>query len=410
MAALALGQLECQWDDERVADLSEVAALAATLPPYDADAVLALTAQLRADGHPSDVVSSALTQSRLRARAVAKFGSTAHRLLLTADGLEQATRPVVAEHRVRRYAALPASRVADLCCGIGGDTLAFAAAGIDVLAVDRDPLTCEIVTANAAALGLAKRVAVRCADVTGVDPVAAGCDAAFVDPARRTGRGRIFDPTGYSPPLSYVSELAATVPTAAKVAPGLPHDSIPDAAEAEWVSVDGDVVETTLWFGALRSDAARRATLLPDRHTLVADPSQSPPEVGPIRHWLYEPDGAVLRAGLVPEVAAIVDGSLLDASIAYVTSDRLLGTPFATAYEVRDVLPFSVKRLQAYVRQHRIGVLEVKKRGTAVTPEALRAQLRLDGLNSATIVMTRAAGDHVVLVVERADQDQNSAL
>jgi SAM-dependent methyltransferase len=382
-------------------DLADVAALAAALPPYDEAATLSLTERLRAAGHPPDLIAAALTQNRLRARAVPKFGALAARLFFTADGLEQATRRIVAEHRVRRFAALPTGRVADLCCGIGGDTLAFAAAGIDVLAVDNDPSTTAMVVANAAALGLAHRVQVRCADVTSIDPGAAGCDAAFVDPARRTERGRVFDPTSYSPPLAFVAQLASKLPTAAKVSPGLPHTSIPSAAEAEWVSVDGDVVETTLWFGGLRSAADRRATVLPSARSLVADPSLSPPPVGGVQRWLYEPDGAVLRAGLVAEVAAIVDGSLLDPSIAYVTSGTLLDTPFATAYEVHDVLPFSVKRLQTYVRQHRIGVLEVKKRGTAVTPEALRAQLRLSGGNRATVVLTRLAGNQVAIVVER---------
>lgn len=392
-------------------ELPAVAALAAALPPYDENAVLALTDQLRAQAYSADVIAAALTQSRLRARATTKFGIAADRLLFTANGLEQATRPIVAEYRFRRFLELNPARVADLCCGIGADTWAFANAGIDVLAVERDPLTAAIAAENAAALHITQRVEVRCADVTSVDVVAAGCNAAFIDPARRTERARVFDPTGYSPPLSFVTELAARLPTAAKVAPGLPHSSIPDGAEAEWVSVDGDVAETTLWYGALRSSAARRATVLPAGETLVADPSMSPPEVGPVRRWLYEPDGAVLRARLVANVATIVDGSLLDASIAYVTSDVLLDSPFATAYEVRDVLPFSVKRLQAYMRQHRIGVLDVKKRGTAVTPEALRAQLRLEGPNRATIVLTRLSGKQIAIVVDHVpDQDQNSAL
>ncbi len=391
--------------------LAEVAALAASLPSYDEGVVLSLTTRLRNEGYAPDLIAAALTQSRLRARAVTKFGAAARRMLFTADGLEQATRPGAAEHRVRRYAELPTRRVADLCCGIGGDTIAFAAAGFDVLAVDYDPSTSAILTANVAEFGLANRVRVRCADATSIDPVAAGCDAAFVDPARRTTHGRVFDPTAHSPPLAFVSELAHRLPTAAKVAPGLPHTSIPSAAEAEWVSVDGDVVEATLWFGPLRSGATRRATLLPAGETLVEDPSQSPPRVGSIRRWLYEPDGAVLRAGLVTQVATLVDGSLIDPSIAYVTSDTLLATPFATAYEVRDVLPFSVKRLKAYLRQRRVGVLEVKKRGTAVTPESLRAQLRLKGPARATIVLTRVAGDQMAIVVDRVNgQDQNSAL
>ena len=284
--------------------------------------------------------------------------------------------------------------MADLCCGIGADTWAFADADIDVLAVERDPLTAAIAAENAVALHLTQRVEVRRADATSVDVVAADCNAAFIDPARRTQRARVFDPTGYSPPLSFVTELATRLPTAAKVAPGLPHSFIPDRAEAEWVSVDGDVVETTLWYGALRSSAARRATVLPAGGTLVADPSVPPSQVGPVRRWLYEPDGAVLRAGLVANVAAIVDGSLLDASIAYVTSDTLLATPFAAAYEVRDVLPFSVKRLQAYTRQHRIGVLDVKKRhgGDAGKPACTAAAARTRPGNSRTDAASREAG------------------
>ena len=115
-------------------------------------------------------------------------------------------------------------RVADLCCGIGGDLVALAGAGLEVLAVDHDPLTVEVARANARILGIEASVEVRCADVTGLDLRGEGCDAVFVDPARRSGGRRTFDPEGYSPPFSFVSTVAAQVPaTAAKVAPGIPH-------------------------------------------------------------------------------------------------------------------------------------------------------------------------------------------
>ena len=97
-----------------------------------------------------------------------------------------------------------------------------------------------------------------------------------------------------------------------------------------------------------------------------------------------------------------MDGALLDPSIAYVTADRLLPTPFATAYEVSDVLPFSPKRLRALLRARRVGQLVVKKRGSAVEPEQLRRQLRLEGPESAVVVLTRVAGSPTVLLARPA--------
>jgi hypothetical protein len=198
-----------------------------------------------------------------------------------------------------------------------------------------------------------------------------------------------------------VLAIAGRVPaTGAKLAPGIPHEVLPADAEAEWVSDGGDVVECAVWFGPLGSGVRRRATLLPSGATLTAD-GFTPGEVGPVRRYLYEPDGAVIRAGLVAEAAALVDGNLVDPSIAYVTADELRATPFLTAYEVTDVMPFGLKRLRALLRSRGVGRLTVKKRGSAITPESLRQQLRLAGPEDATIVLTRVAGAATVLVVER---------
>ena len=213
--------------------------------------------------------------------------------------------------------------VADLCCGIGGDAIALARAGIRVLAVDRDPLTAQAARANADALGLAGLVEVREADVTEVDT--ASYDAVFVDPARRGGRGRIFDPEAYSPPLSWAVQAARKAPHAAlKVAPGIPHDAVPAEAEAEWVSDGGDVKEAVLWFGT--EPGAVRATLLPGPRTLLSR-GLPDPQVRPVGRYLYEPDGAVIRAHLVAEVAEQLDGGLIDATIAYVTADDVALDP-----------------------------------------------------------------------------------
>jgi hypothetical protein len=378
----------------------EGARLLDLIPPYDESTALSVGARLRRDGFSDELVAAALTQARLRALGRVKFGPDADRMFFTPEGLEQATRPAVAARHAARFAGAAVASVADLCCGIGGDLQQLAGAVDRVLGVDRDPVTVAVARANVDALGLAGRTEVLCEDVTAVD--LAGWDGVFIDPSRRRSGGRrTFDPSGYSPPYDVVLDLAGRVPAmGAKLAPGIPHEVLPADAEAEWVSDGGDVVECALWFGPLASGVRRRATLLPSGATLTAD-AFTPGEVGPVRQYLYEPNGAVIRAGLGAEVAALVDGNLVDQSIAYVTADALVTTPFMTAYEVTDVMPFGLKRLRALLRSRGVGRLTVKKRGSAITPESLRQQLRLSGPEEATIVLTRVAGSATVLLVQR---------
>ncbi|MGA5727824.1 class I SAM-dependent methyltransferase [Streptomyces seoulensis] len=356
---------------------------------------LAVATRLRRT-HPAGLVSAALGQARLRQRAEAKFGAEdARAMFFTPNGVEQSTRASVAAYRAERMRALGVTSVADLCCGIGGDALALARAGIRVLAVDRDPLTAAVARANAEVLGLAELIEVREADVTEVGT--AGYDAVFVDPARRGGRGRIFDPEAYSPPLSWAVATALAAPRAAlKIAPGIPHEAVPAEAEAEWISDGGDVKEAVLWFGT-GSPGGVRATLLPGPRTLegrgLPDPAVRPPG-----RYLYEPDGAVIRAHLVAEVAEELDGGLLDETIAYITADELRPTPYATAYEITDRMPFNVKKLKALLRERGVGNLTVKKRGSAVEPEELRRKVKPQGPNAATVFMTRVAGAPTMLI------------
>jgi SAM-dependent methyltransferase len=357
---------------------------------------LAASATLRARGVAPDLAAAALTQAELRARAVAKFGTGAGRMFFTRAGLEQATRGPVAARRADRLAAAGVRAVADLGCGVGADTLAFARAGIRVRAVDADPVAAAVAAANVAALGLGDLVEVGCADATAVD--LAGVDAVFCDPARRRGTGRIFDPRAYSPPWDFVTGLVERVPrTVLKLAPGIDHALVPAGAEAEWVSVDGDVVEAAFWCGPLAS-VPRRATLLPSRASLTGS-GVAAARVGPVRRYLYEPDRAVIRAHLVAEFASTVDGALADPDIAYVYADAAPASPFGRCYEVLDVLPFSVKRLRAALRGRGAGRLTVKKRGSPVDPGELRRAMRLTGTAEATVVLTRVGGAPTALIV-----------
>ena len=381
-------------------------ALLEALPPYDEKAAFALGERLRAEGHDPALVAAALTQARLRARGRDKLGPFADAMLFTPDGLEQATRLSVAAHHARRFVGAGCRRVLDLGCGLGSDAMAFAGLDLGVLAYDADELTAALATVN---LRHWPEAEVRCADVTTLDVaslVAAG-DGVWLDPARRTGSGgvarRTFDPEAFSPPYSFVLDVAARVPaTGAKLAPGIAHRLLPPDAEAQWVSVGGDVVECALWCGSLARSGVQRSALLLDGaggvHELVSgEPSSA--QVGPVGGWLHEPDGAVIRAGLVAEVAHSIGGRLLDPTIAYLTTQHPVATPFARSYAVEDVLPFHVKALRAYLRDRRVGTLTIKKRGSAVDPDQLRRQLRLSGPESATIALTRVDGRPHVLVL-----------
>ena len=366
------------------------------------DALAANAALRRVEPDP-ERCAAAMTQVSLRVRGVAKFGEDALRMYFTPDSLEQATRHRVAAHRAGRLAAASPPSVIDLGCSIGGDLVAMARAGLTVAGVDLDPVRVAVARANLDALGLAGAVTV--ADGTEID--VSGFGTAFADPARRGARGRVFDEQGWTPPWPFVLDLlgerkAATA--VVKVAPGIGHDLVPDDVEAEWVSEDGEVKEAALWSPRLAT-AARRATVISSAGGLASMTDEDDPYTGeprPVREvgqYLYEPDGAVIRAGLVTAVAAQVDGGLLDERIAYATSDAGFRGPFMKSYEVLEELPYREKQLKAALAERKVGRLTIKKRGVDVVPEQLRKRLGLKGSEEATIVLTRVRDVGRVLLV-----------
>lgn len=376
---------------------------------------LAAAVALRSAGLPPGLAAAALTQAELRRRALGKFGPAAAGMFFTRAGLEQATRRIVARRRADRLRAAGVRTLADLGCGLGADALAAAHAGLRVYGVEADPLTAAMAAANAEAAGLTERFTVDHGDATAFD--LGRVDGVFCDPARRrTGTGRrVFDPGAYAPPWDFVVGLAGRVPrTVVKVAPGLDHQLIPAGAEAEWVSVNGDLVEATLWCGGLAT-VARRATVLREAppsdagsaahrataHELIGSSAAEAP-VGPVRRYVYDPDPAVVRAHLVAELATVLDANLADPTIAYLYADTPTPTPFARCLEITDVLPFSLKRLRALLRDRRVGRVEIRKRGSALEPEKLRHDLRLTGDQPASLVLTRVGGAPTVLICRPA--------
>jgi protein-L-isoaspartate O-methyltransferase len=349
--------------------------------------------------------------ARLRARARPVFGADADVLFLTADTLEQAGRPALAARRARRLLADDTDSAADLGCASGTDTVALARAGASVRAVDLDPLARELTAANAEALGVADRVWVVAGDAVELVDAArggevAGCAAAVLDPARRAGGRRQLDPDRWSPPWATVAALLDRVPRAVvKVAPGLDHERVPDGVEAEWVSAGGSIVEALLW-GRAVSTVRRRASLVRGDAVLelTADADPGPAPSGPVRSWLHEPDPAVIRSGLVSLVATDLAATLVDPTIAYLTSDGPTDSPWVSSYRVDEVLPFNLKKLKALLRTRGVGRVVVKKRGSPIEPETLARRLRGEGAGTATVVVTRVAGVPTALVCDLSDR------
>ncbi|MCS6880652.1 MAG: class I SAM-dependent methyltransferase [Oscillochloridaceae bacterium] len=353
---------------------------------------------------PLEQARAILELARLRRRAVAKFPA-AERLYFTRDALEQASAAPVAAHRAARLARC--GHIADLGCGIGGDTLALAAAGARVTAVERDPLRLAMARANAEALGLGERIDWRLSDLGAEDPPLA--DALFSDPGRRAGGRRRFDVESYDPPLSRVLAWQDHNPAlVVKVAPGIDLAALPADVEVEFVSLDGELKEAVIWCGPL-ARAARRASVLRAgangevaTHTLWTGHGTArltAPLVEPDA-FLYEPDPAVIRAGLVADLALQIGAAQLDPTIAYLTAPTCIATPFARAWPVLEWFPFSLKRLRARLRELRAGPVTVKKRGSPLNSDALSRQLSGAGARPLVVALTQVRGRPAALICD----------
>ncbi len=362
---------------------------------------LGWAAELR-ESLPSEQVHAILETVLLRRRAAEKF-SRAGRMYFMREALEQASGEAVARWRAARLAAAGVSTVADLGCGIGGDALALAGS-LRVTAVERDETRLRMAVENVRVYEPAGTFAPILADLTTLPPFPV--DALFFDPARRDGSGRrLRRLADYRPPLSILAPWRAkTGGWAVKISPGIDYAELPPAeeAEVEFISVAGEVKEALLWFGGLRTGRPRRATLLPDGVSLEA--AEEPPAipVGEPAAFLYEPDGAVIRARLVQELAARLDGWLISPQIAYIAADHCVSTALARCYAIETWMPFQLKRLRRLLREREIGRVVVKKRGSPLDPDELSRKLRGPGDREAIVFLTRVGGRPAVLLGREA--------
>ena len=373
--------------------------LASIDEPHSPDDVVTRVSRLRKKGHSLATVSAVMGQLALRSKARDKFGDFADRMLFSKAALEVASRLEVSSHHAGRFMSAGLGSVTDAGCGLGGDSLAFAGAGLTVWALEKDETTAALASYN---LQPFDTVRVEHADATTTD--LSGSKALWFDPARRDGSVRFQNPDDWSPSLDWLFEHATRVPTGIKLAPGMDRSLIPEGCEAQWVSWKGSVVEMVLWTGALAREGVTRSALVLREDggaeiTGAADSADAP--VGELQEYVLEPDGAVIRARLIGDLARTHDAQMIDPTIAYMTSQHPASSPLVQCFRVRDSVPYSTKNVHRLIAGAGLGTVEIKKRGIDVDPAAMRTTLPLEGTASATLILTRVAGTKTAILADR---------
>jgi hypothetical protein len=359
---------------------------------------LQLQTRLRRE-YDENLVRGAFALCELRRKATRKF-SLGDRMWFDRQGFEQATSELVARHKALRFRRVsPDGRVWDLCSGVGGDTVALAAEAA-VTAVDLNPAACLMTEWNAEVYGRAERVTTVCADMEGMR--AAG-DFVHVDPdRRRQGTGRAVRVEDYVPGLDALRRLTTVFRGGAiKLGPASNFGGKFPDAEVELISLDGECKEATMWFGDLRSDDAWRATVLPAGETLAGNPLDFEAALNEPQRYVFDPDPAVVRAGLVDAAAERLGLSRLDREEEYLTGPACVGSPFVQAFEVLALLPNNLTEIRNWFRTSQAGQVEIKCRHIPIVAETIRRRLPLPGDEPVVLIFARTAGKSRALVCRR---------
>ncbi|BBY56911.1 S-adenosylmethionine-dependent methyltransferase [Mycolicibacterium sarraceniae] len=316
----------------------------------------------------------------LRRKAVIKLAGLADvsGWLFTDDALQQATAAPVARHRAVRLAG---AVVHDATCSIGTELAALRSTAAWVLGSDIDEVRVAMARHNVPDVALCRADALH--------PVSRDA-VVLLDPARRSGGRRRFDPRAYVPPLDGLLDTYRGRATVVKCAPGIDFDAVRHLGfdgEIEVTSAGGSVREACLWSPALAEPGVRRRACVLDRDEVITDADPDDCPAGPAGRWIVDPDGAIVRAGLVRHYAARHGLWQLDPDIAYLTGDHV--PPGVRGFEVLDELPLREKVLRQALSQHDCGQLEILVRGVDVDPDALRRRLRVTGRTPLSLVITR---------------------
>ena len=368
--------------------------------------------------YPANLVASLQNQWKLREKAQEKMGTAvARKCLFTRDGLEQATREIVARQRAKRFAAAGVTSLIDLGCGIGADSRELARSCPDFQAVDISPAAATCAAINLAHLPGAQ---VTCESAENI-VARKTLPALFVDPARRAATGRVLSPASWSPPLGKVLEWGQRAPyLAVKMAPGIDLANLPAGYHAQWVSVAGDLVECALYSPGLAPEGAGRSALVIHgdqvtqyRCTSARNPAESHvqvPQAARLGNYLFDPDPAIIRAGILPDLCERLGAAPVSTGIAYLTGNTRPTGQDALAlrcYQILETLPLKTKTVSSYLRSLQATRLDVLKRGVALDIASWRKKVMPKKQrewipHTVTVALTRVGGAHRCLVLEEA--------
>lgn len=345
---------------------------------------------------PPEIASQAVLQIRLRNRAKHKF-SHAERMWFTPEGLEQSSAEPLASYHASRFPQ--GELVVDAGCGIGGDLIALAGRG-PAAGVERDALSVRFASLNLRAYAVEANAVLIHGDLLRLRMQKTSF--LFIDPARRGEGRRWSSPEQWQPDWNTACRLASAVRGAlVKTAPALPPERVPPECEREYISADGECREMLLAFGECRQGIALSALILPRMARLSASGAPPPTASLPLA-WIYDPDPAVVAAGLLPDLAQGLGASLLHPRIAYLTAEHFLPTPFARAYRVVEYFPYSRRQLLNRLRALGAGVITVKKRGIRQLPEDLVREWKPTGTRAITVLLYRSDTGVVAVLAQDA--------
>ena len=348
--------------------------------------------------NPDKPIKEMLSQIKLQKRNLNKL-PISNELLFTEQGAQQATSWKLAKYHATKFKAF--SKVADLCCGVGVDLINIAKGKEQVYAIDLDADTLKIAKYNCKSQNLnnIKFISGKAEEFN------QQVDAIFIDPDRRPNSNRRIAPEEYSPPFSKIMELRNICPNiAVKLSPAIDYKRLNSLIDCtlEFVSENGTLKEILLCMGDLATEnCERKAVLLPTNLTLQN--SNTKTKITEIQKYLFEPDPAIIRAGLVQELGCKIGYHLIDSKLALLTGSHILQSEFGKVFEVEEIMKFDLKKVRKYVRENKIGELIIKTRGFPESVERFRKKIKLKGKKSVVMFILRKGDDHIIVFAQIAN-------
>lgn len=360
--------------------------------------------------YPAELVTLAMLVADLRQRAQGRF-ELASRLWFDRKSLEQTTTEAIARHKARRFPV--GETVVDLCSGAGGDAIALAARG-PIVAVDSNPLQLVRLQWNAEVYGVDQKIEFQQGLAETID---ISNKWVHIDPDRRPDllskglSGRIQRIEDLAPPFEVLQNIMQQSRGGAiKLSPASNFGGKFPDAEIELISLSGECKEATVWFGELAGEAPFRATILPEGASLAGHPLSVMTRVEPPGHYIFDPDPAVVRSGLVDVMADQLDLWRLDDAEEYLTGSEPTLSPFVQTFEIEQIVSGNERELKAAIRERGYRELEIKCRHVRVDANQLRKKLPLGNGPAGVLFVARIAGKTSHVLARRLSYRSQSAV